>query len=87
MGADMDEDLKAIYSVIVYWWGFMKDRYPKGMNDKDVESWLETTEAKSKEIESDDEGLAWLFRQIGIKCVFFITQKQKERKGETVDWK
>lgn len=82
----MEEDLKAIYSVIVYWWGFMKDKYPKGLSDKDIEVWLEETEAKSKEIKKDDPGLAWLYRNIGIKCADFITRKQKERKGEQVEW-
>lgn len=82
----MDEDLKAIYSVIVYWWGFVKDKYPKGMTDKEISTWLDETEAKQKEIQKDDKGLAWLYRHIGIDVVDFITKKQAEREGKEVEW-
>ena len=83
----MNEDLKAIYSVIVYWWGFMKDKYPKGMNDEDVSEWIDKTEKQIKEIEKDDMGLAWLYRKIGLTCCDFILKKQAERQGKKDVWK
>ena len=82
----MDEDLKAIYSVIVYWWGFIKDKYPTGMTDNEIQNWIKQTDIKSKEIKKDDSGLAWLYRKIGIDVCDFITRKQAERQGKEVEW-
>ena len=82
----MNEDLKAIYSVIVYWWGFVKDKYPKGMSTEEIVNWTNETDEKSKEIEKDDKGLAWLFRHIGIDVADFITKKQAESEGKEVEW-
>lgn len=82
----MEEDLKAIYSVIVYWWGFMKDKYPKGMTDEEISKWIDDVDKKDKEIRKDDLGLAWLYRHIGITVADFITKKQAERQGKKVEW-
>lgn len=86
MKSNYEEDLKAIYSVIVYWWGFCKDTYPKSLNDDEVSKWIDECEKKQKEMQKDDKGLAWLYRRMGIIIMDFCLKKQQERKGKKVEW-
>lgn len=84
---DYSEDLKAIYSVVVYWWGFCKEMYVKPLpSDDEISDWIDACEKKQKEMQKDDVGLAWLYRRMGIVVMDFCLKKQQERKGRKVEW-
>lgn len=82
----MEEDLKAIYSVIVYWWGFIKDKYPTGLSEDEIRKFIKDSDKQIAEMKKDDNGLAWLYCHIGITVSDFIERKGRERKGEKVEW-
>lgn len=80
------DDLKAIYSVIVWNWQFIKEYYLKNNTTDDISHWIDVVESKHREILKDDVKLAWLFRKMAMVSLEFLSKAVDEKNGAKNVW-